>query len=677
MPDDNNRLHAVVLGGGLAGMCVAAALTRHMAKVTLVERDLYPDGPHWRRGVPQSRHTHNLLGAGQRAMERLFPGLMADFREQGIVDVRMPRDMLAMIPGGWMERFASRHVVLSGTRDLIDWRVRDHLTKLPNIEIRQECEALGLLADGGTVRGVRLRDRQAGAKTGWGEPYEFSADFVVDTTGRNSQSAGWLEDLGFGLVEESVVDAQCAYATCIFAIPPGHRADWKCIVIQSTPDVPRQGILNPIEGGRWMVSVSGVGGQRPPLDHQGMIEFARSLRSTEIYEQIRHAEPLTEVYGSGRTENRRRHFERLGRWPDRFLPAGDSVGSFNPAYGQGISVAATCAIDIDDAFEAAGTRDSGRIPSGLASGLRKPIAKRVDGAWMLSANSDLAYPGAAPGPLPLPARLVQRYMGRLVRVATTEGPAATALLDTYHLLAPPEAVFRPRVVAAVLRGPKSKENPLTGNHETNRLLHLYRKRAKHYDIMSNRLYLIGQRTMAYKHLALDQLALRPGDTVVDAGCGTGHNLPYLSKAVGPTGKVIGVDLTDAMLELAEDRVREHELTNVTLKQADLTTFEFPQKVNGIIACFSLTLIEGYETVVKNGYDALASGGHWVALDYRLPDWWPRRAVPALGPVIAPFGGKPDMLLNRHPWKAIEQGATDTHTLTRYGGWVYVTAGVAP
>jgi len=677
MSDINNRLHAVVLGGSLAGMCVAAALARHVDQVTVVERDVYPDGPHWRRGVPQARHTHNLLGAGQRALDRLFPGVLADLREHGIVDVRMPGDMLAMIPGGWMERFTSRHVVLSGTRDLIDWRVRNLLVKLPNVEIRQECEALGLLAEGDTIRGVLLRDKAAEAKTGWSEPYEFPADLVVDTTGRNSQSARWLADLGYGQVEESVVDAKCAYATCIFAIPPDHEADWKCIVIQSTPDVPRQGILNPIEGNRWMVSVSGVGGERPPLDHQGMIEFARTLRSTEIYDQIRHAEPLTEVYGSGRTENRRRHYENLSRWPDRFVVAGDAVGSFNPAYGQGISVAATSAVDLDDAFEAAGTRDNGQIPVGLTAGLRKPIARRVDGAWMLSANSDLVYPGAAPGPLPLPARLTQRYMGRLVQVATSKGPAATALLDTYHLLAPPEAVFRPRVVAEVLRGPKTEEKSLTGNVETTRLLNLYRKRAKNYDIMSNRLYLIGQRTMAYKHLALDQLAVRPGDTVIDAGTGTGHNLPYLAKMVGPEGKVIGIDLTDSMLNLAEDRIREHGLTNVTLQQADLTTYEFPAKVNAIVACFSLTLIEGYETVVKNGYDALVSGGRWVALDYRLPDWWPRRAVPALGPVIAPFGGTPDMLLNRHPWKAIEQGAARTSTMTRYGGWVYITTGIAP
>lgn len=59
--------HAVVLGGSLAGLCAAAALAPHVDRVTLVERDRYPEEPRWRRGVPQARHTHNLLGAGQRS----------------------------------------------------------------------------------------------------------------------------------------------------------------------------------------------------------------------------------------------------------------------------------------------------------------------------------------------------------------------------------------------------------------------------------------------------------------------------------------------------------------------------------------------------------------------------------------------------------------------------------
>lgn len=212
--------------------------------------------------------------------------------------------------------------------------------------------------------------------------------------------------------------------------------------------------------------------------------------------------------------------------------------------------------------------------------------------------------------------------------------------------------------------------------ESHRMVEVYRKRAKRYDVTSNRLYLIGQRTMAYKHLAIEQLALRPGDTVVDAGCGTGHNLPLLAEAVGPEGRVIGVDLTDAMLERAEDRVRELGLSQVELVREDLLKYQYPENTRGILACFSLTLIEEHAEIIARGYRALGPDGRWVVLDYRLPRWWPDRLVPALGPMIAPFGGDLSMV-HRRPWEAVERGAARHRMLTRYGGWVYVSVGAAP
>ncbi|MFE4670248.1 NAD(P)/FAD-dependent oxidoreductase [Streptomyces sp. NPDC056716] len=450
--------HAVVLGGSLAGLCAAAALAPHMDRVTVVERDRYPEEPRWRRGVPQARHTHNLLGAGQRSLEQLFPGLLGELRSLGMVEVRMPRDMLLLVAGGWVDRFPSRHVVLSGSRDLLDWAVRRRLLKLPGVEIREETEAVGLIAArGDAVRGVLLRDRDASARTGWGEPYEWEADFVVDATGRGSRTPAWLESLGYGAPAETVVDAGCAYATCVFAPPPGHTADWKCVLLQSTPEEPRSGILNPIEGNRWMVSVAGLGGERPPLDHQGFVDFAKRLRSTALYDAIRDAEPLGEVYGSGRTENRRRHYERLPRWPDRFLVLGDAAGAFNPAYGQGISVAALTALSLHKALTQARPRGTDAIPDGLAVAMRAHVARHVDAAWMLSGNADLAYPGAADGPLPLAARLGKKYTDRLLKVATTDRTVATALLDMTHLLAPPHVILRPRVLASVLRGPRNTD----------------------------------------------------------------------------------------------------------------------------------------------------------------------------------------------------------------------------
>jgi demethylmenaquinone methyltransferase/2-methoxy-6-polyprenyl-1,4-benzoquinol methylase len=210
--------------------------------------------------------------------------------------------------------------------------------------------------------------------------------------------------------------------------------------------------------------------------------------------------------------------------------------------------------------------------------------------------------------------------------------------------------------------------------EAERMVQVYRKLAGRYDVLSNRLYLVGQRTMRYKHIAVEQLAVAPGATIVDIGCGTGHNLPALSAAVGPTGRVIGVDLTDAMLARAADRVRRHGLGNVTLVEADLSDYEFPQDVDGIIACFSLTLISDFTKIIERGFQALAPAGRFVIVDYKLPGWWPGFLVPAIGPMIKPFGGDLSMI-ERKPFAVLERVSAAFRIMRRYGGWVYIATGV--
>jgi 2-polyprenyl-6-methoxyphenol hydroxylase-like FAD-dependent oxidoreductase len=445
--------HAIVLGASLTGLTMARVMARHFERVTLVERDVLPGEPAWRRGVPQARHTHNLLGAGQQAMEELFPGLLGQLRTAGMVPVRMPADMLLLVPGGWVRRFEGPHVVLSGTRDLLDHHVRGRLREHANVTWQEDTEATGILpgSDGG-IDGVMVRTRTAGGA--WGEERELRADLVVDATGRTSRTPAWLHALGYETPAESVVDPLTSYATCVFEPPAQLERDWKCILIQSTEREPRQGILNPIEGGRWMVSVTGMNGERPPLDHEGFLDFAKGLRTPVLYEAIRDATPVSKVYGSGRTENRFRHYEKLRRWPDRFVVAGDAFGSFNPSYGQGISVAARTAVSIDKALTAARTGNDGRVPEGLAARLRKPIAAELNAAWSLSATADSGYPWAREGKQPLPARLASGYMQRLLRTATDNERAATALFDMTHLVAPPTVVFKPAIVAAVIRGPR-------------------------------------------------------------------------------------------------------------------------------------------------------------------------------------------------------------------------------
>ncbi|MFD3839040.1 FAD-dependent oxidoreductase [Streptomyces sp. NPDC058642] len=441
--------HAVVIGSSLAGMATARALSPYMRKVTIIERDRLTVEPRWRRGVAQARHAHNLMAAGHQGLEQLFPGVTDELLTAGMVRVRMPEDMLLLAPGGWMSRFETDLAMLTGTRDVIDAVIRRRLRSDPKVEFVEEHEALGLQSGSGdTVTGVWVRGRDGETRTGWGEKYLIDADFVVDATGRKSKAPQWLEDLGYERPRESVVDAKTAYATSIYEPPADHSADWSCMLLMASADIPRQGILNPIEGGRWMVSVSASGGDRPPTDHEGLLRAAGTLRDPVLRDVIESATPLEPVHGSGRTENRWRHYEKLSRWPDGFLVIGDAFGGFNPSYGQGMSVAVQCAQVLSDRLAAHGTH------IGLAGRLRKAFARTMTPAWQLATGMDFSYPWVYEVTRPdAVTRFGKRYVDRLTAAAVTDRHAALLMLQHTQLLASPAAMFRPRVIAAALRGP--------------------------------------------------------------------------------------------------------------------------------------------------------------------------------------------------------------------------------
>jgi 2-polyprenyl-6-methoxyphenol hydroxylase-like FAD-dependent oxidoreductase len=192
-----------------------------------------------------------------------------------------------------------------------------------------------------------------------------------------------------------------------------------------------------------MVSLATLGDKRPPTDIDGFLEYARTLRSPVLYEVLRDAEPVTPIYRSGRTENRRRHYERLRRWPDRFLVLGDAAGALNPSYGQGMSVAARSALALDAALSKARGLD------GLGAKLRRHVAKAIDLAWSIAATADLAYPWAADH-VALPVRLQLAYLYRVIGAVPTSRAASRALLDINQMVSGPQAMGRPAVLAAAL-----------------------------------------------------------------------------------------------------------------------------------------------------------------------------------------------------------------------------------
>lgn len=441
--------HAVVIGGSMAGLLAARVLVRHFERVTLVERDRFPDEPVFRKGVPQSRHLHVLLGKGRMLLDRFFPGFTEQMTDRGALLLKFPGDALWLTPAGWSERFDTGLSLLSSSRELLEWTVRRRLTTLGRVRFVEECDVTGLTTtpDRAAVTGVTLRPRTGDREV---ETEDLTADLVVDAGGRGSHAPRWLEVLGYAPPAETRINAFLGYASRIYAIPENPPADWRILFLQGkAPEDPRGGALFPIEGNRWIVTVAGAAKDYPPTDEEGFLAFARSLRSPLLYEAIKDARPLSPVSGYQRTENQRRHYERLRRRPEGLLVTGDAVCAFNPIYGQGMTVAADDAITLHRALRAQ-RRDRGADLTGLATRFQCAVAKGNDAVWLLATGEDLRYPTTEGAAADLPTRLIHRYVDRTLTVAIRDRHVNQAFSNVMNLLASPYSLFRPDVLVPVL-----------------------------------------------------------------------------------------------------------------------------------------------------------------------------------------------------------------------------------
>jgi len=205
------------------------------------------------------------------------------------------------------------------------------------------------------------------------------------------------------------------------------------------------------------------------------------------------------------------------------------------------------------------------------------------------------------------------------------------------------------------------------------LISLYRKRAGFYDISANLYYLIGFRELAYRKKAVEALGLRPGDRVVEIGCGTGLNFPLLQRHIGPEGRITGVDLSGEMLAKARKRIRVNRWTNVVLVEHDAAKYRFPERVEGVLSTFALTLVPEYDEVVRNGAATLSPGGRFVILDFKMPSTRISVFAPLLAYITVPFGVSME-LAERHPWESVDRYLEGVSLREYYGGFVYIASG---
>jgi demethylmenaquinone methyltransferase/2-methoxy-6-polyprenyl-1,4-benzoquinol methylase len=183
------------------------------------------------------------------------------------------------------------------------------------------------------------------------------------------------------------------------------------------------------------------------------------------------------------------------------------------------------------------------------------------------------------------------------------------------------------------------------------LIRTYRKKAKHYDLTSRLYPAPGYPQRSQRLRTVEALGLRAGDTVVDIACGTGLNFALIEDVIGPEGRIVGVDLTDAMLVRAEERIATNGWRNVSLVHADAAEFCFPTAIDAVLSTYALSQVPECAAVIAHAAAALSRGGRCAVLDLKVPDDTPEWLA-RLATGCARHFASIDEWIVRRPWEEI-------------------------
>jgi 2-polyprenyl-6-methoxyphenol hydroxylase-like FAD-dependent oxidoreductase len=440
--------HAVVIGASMAGLLAARALSDFYGTVTVLERDAFPQSDIPRKGVPQGRHAHGLLARGRNVIENFFPGWTDEVVAAGGVRGDIAGDVNWIGHGVTIKPAPSDLVGVLASRPVLEGHVRRRLLALSNVHAVEGCAVQGLIADAGnsTITGVRF-------KIGNGAEQSIEADLVVDASGRGSSSPAWLESLGYARPEEERIEIGIGYTTRVYRRKPTDLNGKIAIVIAGSGPNWRNGVIAYQTADRWIVSIGGYFGDHAPDDEQMFKVYAGSLPTLDIYDIVAHAEPLSDFVSYRYPANVRRRYERLTQFPKGYLVFGDALCSFNPVYGQGMTVAAQEAALLHDCLEA-GEADLARRFFSMAS-----IA--IDTPWDIAVGNDLRHPKVQ-GARPAKVRFINWYIGKLHMAARYDAKLATEFLRVANLEAPPPSLLSPANVLRVIRGNLSRRGRESG-----------------------------------------------------------------------------------------------------------------------------------------------------------------------------------------------------------------------
>lgn len=432
--------HAIVVGAGIGGLVTAKALSAHFEAVTVLERDAVPSEPIPRAGTPQARQIHVLLKGGLDALIEFLPELETRLEQAGAVRVRVGSQARLELPG--FDPFPLRDLgfdFLSMTRPILEFVMRRLIEKQSNIALISRCRVTQLLesADRTAVIGVRYDDAHR-------RGIELAADFIVDASSRGALTLELLDRVGLPRPEEMQIGIDLHYATALFRIPTSAPPDWRAVLHRPSAQSGRGGLLVPVENDRWQVNLTHMHGGKVPENVEDFIAFAGTLRTQTIHAAIKDAVPIGPIHRFVFPCSIRRRFEALERFPDRLLPLGDVICRFNPAFGQGMSVAAEEVCVLKRLIQA---RALANPLKGLARSFFAAIQDLLAAPWAVAESDFIFEKTRGQRPNDFFQRL--NFNAALQRLAVEDAAVHRIMSEVSHLIKPSSALRGPQIVDRV------------------------------------------------------------------------------------------------------------------------------------------------------------------------------------------------------------------------------------
>lgn len=427
--------HAIVIGASIAGLCAARVLSDFSERVTVYERDELPEGPANRSAVPQGRHVHLLMARGAQEFEAHFPGLLDDMVAAGVPILENRPDCIHFGAAGHVlgthHKLQDEFTAYVPSRPHLEWQIRRRVAKIDNVEILHATVSHPRFdIDAQRVTGVVLDSGDV-----------VDADLVVDAAGRGTRLPAWLTQWGFERPREDVIYVGIGYATHQLRIPEGLLAE-KVIVAGASRDQPLGLGMLYYEDGTWGLTTFGVGKVEPPQDFAGMCALADQIVPPHVAAAIKQGEPIGDVAFHKYPASRWRRYDKLDRFPAGIVPFGDAVVSFNPTFGQGMTMTSLQTGHLRRVLETP--------VADLARDLNRAAARTTFPVWMMNAIGDLVLHHAT-GPTPWWYRPVGNLFDQFLGAAETDPVLAEWFLRRFSLLDSLYMVPSARLVGRTIR----------------------------------------------------------------------------------------------------------------------------------------------------------------------------------------------------------------------------------